>query len=435
MVTRDEIEELLALGHEIRSFEVKGPGNLGDKAYCAKVARAAIAMGNLRDGGLICLGIDDTQMAAMQPGLDSSQLAEWSDFDKVSDALRRYIDPPVEFSLLPLKLSNGVEVVVIKVEEFETVPHVCKRTFPGELQDGMTYVRPRGKPESVPVPTSTEMRELLDLAITKGVREFIRRAGAAGIQLGEARSVEDVEREAFAQEAQRAWGEASPVLERILGSGYLDIAIRPGPFEPDRVSPAHLESLVVENAVRLRGWPLPYVDYKIPIARHGSWIGQDIEPTVVPHCEAWRACASGQFLHRRMLATDLRESEQLLPDAPGATGAVAVWDVLLYLVEVAELAARLATTLECESITIHVILGGVAGRQLIAGDWSRAQFADYLVTADRLEGDIVVDTTTLIATPRELGVQLTQQVLTQFGANVSKQVLMDWQEQVFGNNS
>lgn len=432
MVTADEIEQLLALGHEIRSFEVKGPGSLTDKAYCAKIARAAIAMGNLRDGGLICLGIDDTQMAAMQPGLGPPLLAEWSDFDNVSDMLRRYIDPPVAFSLHSLKLSNGADVVVIKVEEFETVPHVCKRTYPGELQDGMTYVRPRGKPESVPVPTSSEMRELLDLAITKGVREFIRRAGAAGVQLGEVRSVEEVEREAFTSEAARSWADVSPVLERILGAGHLDVAIRPAPFDAERVSPSRLEPLVADHAVRLRGWPLPYVDYKIPIIRHGSWIGQDIEPTVVPHCEAWRMCTSGQFLHRRMLATDLRDSDQLLPDAPGATGAVAVWDVLLYLVEVAELAARLATTLECESVAIHVLLDRVAGRQLIAGDWSRAHFADYIVSADRLEANDVIASTTLIAEPRAVGVQLTQQLLRQFGAEVSDQVLLDWQGQVFG---
>ena len=55
MVSRDEVEQLLALGHDVRASEVKGPGSLNDKA-CANLARAAIAMGNLRDGGLVCLG-------------------------------------------------------------------------------------------------------------------------------------------------------------------------------------------------------------------------------------------------------------------------------------------------------------------------------------------------------------------------------------------
>jgi hypothetical protein len=37
-----ELEELLALGHESRSFEVKGPGNpgdLGDKSYTPRSPR------------------------------------------------------------------------------------------------------------------------------------------------------------------------------------------------------------------------------------------------------------------------------------------------------------------------------------------------------------------------------------------------------------
>ena len=53
-----EVEDLFGLGHESRSFEVKGPGLLTDSAYCARVARAVMAMGNLRDGGLVCLGVE-----------------------------------------------------------------------------------------------------------------------------------------------------------------------------------------------------------------------------------------------------------------------------------------------------------------------------------------------------------------------------------------
>src|SRR5215211_3550323 len=74
VLTRDELQELLALGHESRSFEVKGPGSLSDKRYCAKVARALMAMGNLHDGGVVCLGLDETRLTDMVPGLDGSQL-------------------------------------------------------------------------------------------------------------------------------------------------------------------------------------------------------------------------------------------------------------------------------------------------------------------------------------------------------------------------
>jgi hypothetical protein len=431
VVTVAEVEQYLALGHEVRSFEVKGPGSLSDKAFCARVARATMAMGNLRDGGLVCLGIDDKRMSEMLPGLGVAEMTEWCDFDDVSDAVARYSEPPVAFSLHPFKLSSGAEVVVIEVAEFEDVPHVCRRDYPGVLQKGMTYVRPRGKPESVPVPSAGDMRELLDLAITKGVREFIRRAGAAGVGLPGVRTAEELDSAAFRGEMDRAWSDPSPVLDRILDSGYLDVAIRPTPYVPDRVSPAQLESLLAENTVRLRGWPVPYVDYRVPLMRHGSWIGQDIEPQVVPHSEAWRFCTSGQFLHRRILASDLRSSAELAADDPTASGSVVVWDVLLYLVEVAELAARFATAMGCESVTIAASLNGIAGRQLVSGDWKRDIPGRYIVNAPRLETTNIVDAGTLIRDTRRIGVQITQGLLSQFGLDVPDQVLLSWQDEVF----
>jgi hypothetical protein len=42
-----------------------------------------------------------------------------------------------------------------------------------------------------------------------------------------------------------------------------------------------------------------------------------------------------------------------------------------------------------------------------------------------------VETTQLITSPREIGVRLAQKLLSQFGADLPDQVLMDWQEQVF----
>lgn len=207
MVDQQEVETLLAAGHEIRSFEVKGPGTLADKAYVAKVARATMAMGNHRDGGLVCLGIDDKQMKQMTPGLDPAQLQGWSDYDNVSAALARYSDPPVTFELHPFTLSSGAAVVVLEVFEFEHVPHVSKLDYPGALQAGATYVRSLRQPESVSVPSSAEMRELLDLATNKALREFVARATAAGLSLSGASAPtrQELDEAAFDAEAEQAW--------------------------------------------------------------------------------------------------------------------------------------------------------------------------------------------------------------------------------------
>lgn len=426
VTSKEVLERLLAVGNESASFEVKGQGSLKDKAYVAKIARAVMAMGNRRDGGVVCLGIDEPQMTAMAPGLDPAQAAEWADFDNVSAALAKYADPAVTFSLDQHVLSSGATIVVLEVEEFETVPHVCKRTFPGELQDGMTYVRSRGKPESVPVPNSAEMRALLDLATAKGVRDFVRVAGGAGVGLGVSKSQAELDEAEYAAERDEAWANPSPLVTELLTMGHTDVAVRPTAYSSGRVLPVDLLSFVSNNAVRLRGWPVPFVD-STPPARHGQWLGQDIDPDGLTDREAWRFWGSGQFLHRRVLVTERSESVELRASDPSATGAVAVWDVLLYMVEVAEFGARMATSLDVASISFDLALVGVAGRQLIAGERSRELGNRFLVAADRLEAKADVESTRLLSDTRQVGVELAQQFLQQFGASIPDKTLLDYQ--------
>lgn len=159
--------------------------------------------------------------------------------------------------------------------------------------------------------------------------------------------------------------------------------------------------------------------------RHGTWIGQDLQAEIVPHIEAWR-----QFLHRRVVATDLRDAAQLRAEAPGATGAIAVWDLLLYMVEVAELGARFATSLGVDTITMDVSVENISGRELISGDWNRDLHGPYISSTDRFTAGANLDVPTLLVAPRATGVELTQQLLRQFGLTVSDTVLDQWQNQI-----
>jgi hypothetical protein len=429
MVDAVEVEQLLNAGYEVRGFEVKGPGlRRGNKPLVAKVARAVMAMVNLRDGGMVCLGIDDDKQADMLPGLSPEQLGEWTDFDDVTDALALYGDPPVRFDLHPLTLSTGVDVVILEVHEFDDVPHVCKREYPDVLRPGALYIRPRGKPESRSVHSASEMREILDLATDKGLREFIRRVGAAGITLSGLSLTGPSDKDQFDAESALSWAEPSEVVREIDAAGSLSLTIRPEPFDESRVEVGRLQDVLSESTVRLRGWPLPMLDERTEVQRHATWAGQDLDTRPFHHAEAWRFHTSGQFTHKRMLVTDLSEDGQLRPDAPEATGAVAVWDVLLSLVEACELAARLATALKCERISIGATLRGVAGRQLISGVWERDMVGRYIVSANELTVSRALRLEELLADPRRLGAQLARELLAPFGTEVSESVLFDWQE-------
>jgi len=51
------------------------------------MTRAALSMGNLRDGGHVIIGIDDGDPAAMLPGLGADDLASWLAYDDIARKL------------------------------------------------------------------------------------------------------------------------------------------------------------------------------------------------------------------------------------------------------------------------------------------------------------------------------------------------------------
>jgi predicted HTH transcriptional regulator len=180
MLTATEIELTLAAGYELRGFELKGAGPRGDNHLFAKVAKAALSMGNIRDGGHVVIGIHDVDPAAMLPGLNAAQRTSWLAYDDIGRKLAEYADPPLRFDVAGVELSSGAKVVCLQVFEFEDIPHLCRRGFEGVLREGGIYVRPRRIPETAEIATAIDMRDLLDLATEKALRRYIETAARAG---------------------------------------------------------------------------------------------------------------------------------------------------------------------------------------------------------------------------------------------------------------
>jgi hypothetical protein len=423
------VEELLTVNYETRGFEVKGPGLRSHKAFLAKVVRAALAMGNLPDKGRVCIGIDNDKMAAMQPGLDATQFAERSNSDAVAAAFAEYADPPLELSIWPRSLSSGAQVVVIDVEEFRDIPHFCKKDYPGVLRRGALYVRPRGKPESVEVSAPTELREVVELATEKQVRRFVRIARAAGIELG-ASAPTDLAASQYADETQRGWAEtATDQLSFINGRGHWEVSVRPEHYQEARIPFNDLKDFVTRRTVRLRGWPLPFVDNRDPVMHGQTWTGQDLKPRGIPHAEAWRMFQSGQFLQKRVISADLEQDPQSPIAAAGSI--IQVWEILSYLTEVFELAARMALAIAVEeSVHISARLTGMDGRQLISGSWSREIDGPYVSFTNVLAAQVSLATPDLIAAPRSHAVTMAQEFLQHFGLRIADEVAADWQAEL-----
>jgi hypothetical protein len=430
VVSVEEVEELLKVNYETRGFEVKGPGLRTTRAFQAKVIRAALAMGNLRDGGRVCIGIHNDKMAAMVPGLNATECAEWANFDAVTAAFAEYADPPMQFSVWPMSLSSGVQVVVIDVEEFRDIPHFCKREYTGVLRRGALYVRPRGKPESVEVSGPTELREVVELATGKQVREWVRIGRAAGIELGGSAAADPAAGQ-YAAEAERAWVEtATDQLAFIEDRGHWEISIRPRRYQETRIPFDDLPDFVSRHTVRLRGWPLPFVDNRNRMMTGQTWVGQDLEPRGVPHAEAWRMFQSGQFLQKRVISADLAQHSQSSVTAAGATSLIQVWEILFYLTEVFELAARMAFSIAADELVhISARLVGMEERQLVSGSFDRDLDGIYVSSTNSLVAEVTLATPDLVADPRSGAITMAQEFLQRFGLRVPNEVLADWQSE------
>lgn len=183
MLTREEIEETLRSGYELRGLEVKGPGARSDTAFLVRVVRVALGMGNLRDGGHVVIGVEDDPLSAMSPGLEADEVESWLAYDDVARKMAEYADPPLGFRVTEETLSSGVTVVVMQVFEFADIPHLCRKDYPDVLRRGALYVRPRKVPETSEVASSVEMRDVLDLATEKALRSYVETASRAGVRL------------------------------------------------------------------------------------------------------------------------------------------------------------------------------------------------------------------------------------------------------------
>lgn len=159
MLSDAEIAALLEAGYESTSVEFKGPESVSSTAFVAKVARAAMAMANQRDGGHITIGLDEKDPT--RRGLSRQQLNDWMDYDSVVDKINRFADPPLRVERAARKLPDGQDVVVLQVAEFDQVPVLAARDFQGIIDRGRIYTRSMRKPESTGRQSQSELRHLL----------------------------------------------------------------------------------------------------------------------------------------------------------------------------------------------------------------------------------------------------------------------------------
>jgi hypothetical protein len=208
----------------------------------------------------------------------------------------------------------------------------------------------------------------------------------------------------------------SAVTDQISSRGYWYVAIWPEPYVEKRVGYRELEDIMEKVAVRLRGWPVPYVD-RSELIRGDEWIGEDEDGAVVAHYEAWRFFTSGQFTQLRSVSADWREGREATPVPDGATAVIEVWEILYYVTEIFELAARLALSpAGGESSTIKIGLHGLTNRALVVG---MPRYVPFLApprsAIPSMEQSATLHRDELVATARDAAAAMAREFFLRFG--------------------
>jgi predicted HTH transcriptional regulator len=165
---------------ESQSIEFKRSGDW--ESLKLQIIHTVLGMANLRDGGIIVIGVEQNEAGWALSGISEGHLNSF-DVDIAADQINSYISPHAKITMASLS-EDGKTFLAIEVHEFHDAPLVCKRSGPANsgLVEGAVYVRPPGvRPQTTRVMRAEQMHDLLELAAEKRSRRFLEGAKRVGM--------------------------------------------------------------------------------------------------------------------------------------------------------------------------------------------------------------------------------------------------------------
>jgi predicted HTH transcriptional regulator len=176
---RERVDSFLDLLSEGRNLDFKESQPYDVLKH--KIIKAALAMSNIRNGGLVIIGVSERGSQWSLDGISPADLATY-DVDVMLDHIHVHASPEVGIDVVT-HVRDGKTFLVISIREFQSDIVICRKNGPqGEgIEKGRVYTRPAGKAQSRVVETSEEMREITDLAAEKKARQMIAAAERVGM--------------------------------------------------------------------------------------------------------------------------------------------------------------------------------------------------------------------------------------------------------------
>ncbi len=372
-----------------------------------RILKTVMGMANLRDGGLIVVGVSERDEKWELTGIDGDHLATF-DSDDIIDQIAKYGSPRVNVDIVIHEHEDGKNYLAFHVHQFDDAPVVCRNNSPDDVKPkdrlaaGDIYIRPiTGKPQTVRVIDAAGLHDLLELAAEFRARRMLEGAKRVGL-------VPD-DNAASKYDAELATIGDLPVP--VLDYPYWRVLFRPVGYNPDLIpNLTECTKIVEKGRVQLRGWDFPHLSNRETERLHGSnWIGS--LASFHDNIEYWRLFQSGQFIHlsavdeaanrgwhekaKETTKSHLQHMKDV--DWDKVPGFISIINMVYTITEIFEFAARMCQAgVYKGTLDITVEMHGIKGFVLTT-DWERAWWKYCAAGDDHLSKTWQISTESLIA--------------------------------------
>jgi hypothetical protein len=372
-----------------------------------RLLKTIMGMANLRDGGLVVIGVSERDNTWELTGIQQAHLDTF-DYDDIVDQLSKYASPQISLDIVVHDHDDKNRYLAFHVHQFNDSPVVCRNNSPDDVKPkdrlaaGEIYVRPAtGKPQTVKVTDAARLHDLLEMAAEFRARRMLEVGKRVGMVPGQTA--------ASRFDAELSTINTLPVP--VKDFPYWRVVCRPEAYVPDLI-PSLTDCLkIIEKArVQLRGWDFPHLSNRDTERTHGSqWVGS--WANFMGSVECWQLFQSGQFVHFAALreATEsqwrgklqeqtmshLRHQRDIEWDS--IPGYVSLVNLVYTLTEYFEFAARVCQAGVYKGIIdVTIELHGAKG-YLLTTDWNRSWHQYCAASDDHLSKSWHVATEKLIA--------------------------------------